>query len=544
MKDEKVKWTELKHNGVIFPPPYSKLPSGVKVKYEGKSVSLDNSNINNPFNVTAEEAALFFAQKLEQDKRIGEKNKLKKRVINDPKFLDNFWKDWKVILGKGHPIKDFKKVDFSSLINHIVSSAENKKARTKEEKVEEKENKEEIRRKYGYAYIDGKKISIGNYLIQPPGLYIGHGDHPKRGMIKKRIMPSDVTLNISKKYAPECINHGKPCKWGKIVENKDVTWIASWKHPITGESNYVWLKREESHFVTADDKIKFDKARSLQKNIEKVRALYTKDMKSSDKNTRQLGTAVYLLDKLSIRPGTDKDEENESGTLGLTTLKCSNIKFDGGNKVTFDFIGKSSIQLLRQISVTEIVYKNLKELCKTSSKKEIFPDVNASSLNAYLKTLLPDLTSKVFRTWKASSILQEELNKNIPDNDEPTHTKKLVYDKVNIAAAKALNHKKMDSSDARIKKIKDKIAELKIKKKDAATDKAKATVQKSIEIAESKLVEAEENISIATSKINYIDPRIVVSWAKKIDMPIEKIYNKQALKKFLWAMNIDPEWKF
>ena len=542
------KWETLQHNGVLFAKEYEPLPSTIKVLYEGKPVSLDSKNINNKFGISEEEGAYFFAMKLEQDERLREKRAEKKGVLEDPVFLQNFWNDWKKILSPNHKIKSLEKVDFTPIMRYISTRSEKKKetkkGMSKEEKKEEKEEKEKIKDLYGYAIVDGILIPLGNYMVQPPGLYIGHGQTPRRGKIKARIRPEDITLNISKQFVPKCMYYGKPCKWGEIVENNDVTWIASWKHPITNEMSYVWLKRDESHWVCMDDKIKFDKARELDKNIAKIRRKYKADLDNKSEETKQLACAVYLLDELAIRPGTDKDESKEAGTLGLTTLKCGNVTFMGANTVKIDFVGKSSIKFERTVVIDSKVYKILKENCGKTKTKALFPHVNANSLNAYLKTLMPGLTAKNFRTWKASSILQKELANNIPNPNIETYEKKLIYDQVNIEVAKALNHKKMTDNQDRVAKIEEKIKELETKKKEATTESAKTRIQKSISLNKSKLEEASYNISTSTSKVNYLDPRITVSWAKACDMPIEKLYNKTQLQKFVWSMETPDSWKF
>lgn len=544
------KWKTMRHNGVLFADQYEPVPKKIKLLYEGKPVDVDSSNVKNKFNISAEEAAMFYAMKLEQDERLKEKNKKRKLTADDTVFKRNFWTDWKYILGSKHEIKSFEKVNFSQFQKYISSRSEDKKfnlkAKSKDEKLELKEEKLELKELYGYAIVDGVRIALGNYMIQPPGLYIGHGEHPLRGKIKRRIMPSDITLNVSLKYIPKCNVDGKECKWGDVVENHEVTWIASWKHPITDETNYVWLKREESHWVCADDMEKFNKARSLKENIVSIRQKYTKDLSSDNIQTNQLATAVYLLDSLAIRPGVDKDETKEAGTLGLTTLKCENITFRNDNRtIVIDFVGKSSINFNKEFEVTKIVYANLKSLCKgKTSKDKIFPNITANTLNDYLKTLLITLTAKVFRTYTASNILQDQLNKTKVDIYEPTHQKKLTYDKVNIEVAKALNHKKLSEGDGKVEKLKLKIKEIKNKLKEAKTDAQKKTAQKSLDIQEAKLEETELNISTSTSKVNYLDPRIVVSWCKSIEMPIEKIYNKTQLQKFVWSMDVDPAWQF
>ena len=49
-----------------------------------------------------------------------------------------------------------------------------------------------------------------------------------------------------------------------------------------------------------------------------------------------------------------------------------------------------------------------------------------------------------------------------------------------------------------------------------------------------RLLDKEEGktISLGTSKLNYLDPRISVAWTKKWDVPVEKVYNKTQKEKF------------
>jgi DNA topoisomerase I len=75
--DGTVKWSTLEHNGVLFPPPYEPLPKHVKMKYDGKDVTLPPE---------AEEVAGFFAALIESDHG------------NNPVFQQNFFNDWLEIL--------------------------------------------------------------------------------------------------------------------------------------------------------------------------------------------------------------------------------------------------------------------------------------------------------------------------------------------------------------------------------------------------------------------------------------------------------------
>lgn len=53
-----------------------------------------------------------------------------------------------------------------------------------------------------------------------------------------------------------------------------------------------------------------------------------------------------------------------------------------------------------------------------------------------------------------------------------------------------------------------------------------------------------KTIALGTSKTNYNDPRITVAWCKKYDVKIEKIFTKNLVGKFIWAMHTSSDWQF
>ena len=67
-------------------------------------------------------------------------------------------------------------------------------------------------------------------------------------------------------------------------------------------------------------------------------------------------------------------------------------------------------------------------------------------------------------------------------------------------------------------------------------DKAKEMLHK----MEIQATDKEENkeIALSTSKLNYLDPRISISWCLRNGVPLNKIYNKTQLQKFQWAVNM------
>ena len=48
------------------------------------------------------------------------------------KFLDNFWRGFRQVLGKGHVIKDLKLCDFTPIYEHLMAQREAKKSLPKE----------------------------------------------------------------------------------------------------------------------------------------------------------------------------------------------------------------------------------------------------------------------------------------------------------------------------------------------------------------------------------------------------------------------------
>merc|ERR1712216_754930 len=57
------------------------------------------------------------------------------------------------------------------------------------------------------------------------------------------------------------------------------------------------------------------------------------------------------------------------------------------------------------------------------------------------------------------------------------------------------------------------------------------------------MIESKENvldIAMNTSKLNYIDPRIVVSWCSKHNLPLSKVYSKALENIYKWAIDSTP----
>ncbi|KAK4781512.1 hypothetical protein SAY86_015614 [Trapa natans] len=547
--DGQKKWTTLEHSGVIFPPPYK--PHGVKMLYKGKPVELTPEQ---------EEVATMFAVMKDTD------------YMQKDKFKENFWNDWKKILGSKHVIQKLDLCDFTPIYDWYQLEKEKKKQMTKEEKNALKEDKLKQEEKYMWAIVDGVKEKVGNFRVEPPGLFRGRGEHPKMGKLKKRIHPSDITINIGKGApVPECPIPGQ--RWKEVRHDNTVTWLAFWNDPINPkEFKYVFLAASSS-LKGQSDKEKYEKARTLKNYIHNIRTAYTKNFTSKDASKRQIAVATYLIDKLALRAGNEKDDD-EAETVGCCTLKVENVKAISPNSLEFNFLGKDSIRYENTVEVELPVYKAILQF--QAGKKPgdpLFDELDTNKLNAHLKELMPGLTAKVFRTYNASITLDEMLNRDTKDGD--VAEKVGVYNRANKEVAIICNHQRSISKShaAQMGKLTEKINELKDNLKELKVDLDRArkgkpplkdsegrkrnmsteSIQKKITQIEAKIdkMERDKNtkedlktVALGTSKINYLDPRITVAWCKRHEVPIEKMFNKSLLAKFSWAMDVEPDFRF
>ena len=158
-------------------------------------------------------------------------------------------------------IKSFEKCDFQDIFDYYEGKRNEKKNTSAAEKKALKVEKEKQEEQYQYCYLDGRKEKVGNFRIEPPGLFRGRGEHPKTGMVKTRVMPEQVTINIGEGATVPEPPEGH--KWAAVIHDPTVTWLATWKENINGNIKYVMLAATSSLKGMSDFK-KFEKARELK----------------------------------------------------------------------------------------------------------------------------------------------------------------------------------------------------------------------------------------------------------------------------------------
>jgi DNA topoisomerase-1 len=540
------KWTDLEHNGVAFPPEY--VQRGINVKILGEIFFLNR-----------EQEELIYAWAKKKDTH----------YVKDPVFQGNFLSDFKKLLPERFTsVRNIDEIDMTeafSLVDKELKIKENEKIRikslTRDERrrisQEKKLEKEKLKAIYGKAKIDGIEVDVANWLVEPPGIFMGRGLHPLRGRWKPRVTPKDVTLNLGQDAS---VPEGP---WKAIVHDHYSTWLASWIENLTGKRKYVWL-HDSSYLRQDNDKAKYDTAKKLEYYISDIeKEIINQMLNSKDVTRKKIATVCYLIYKLAMRVGDEKDTD-EADTIGASTLRVEHLKFPKiGDKVQieFNFLGKDSVPWQKTLEIsspdTKALYENLLFFMKGKNKSdEIFEDITSSKVNKFLRSIdkenVPNLTAKVFRTCIATAIVKQHLSEPILKvNKNESEFKKVYVAKIaNLQAAITCNHKKgIDPNNPASKKAwekfeqslenkKEKIKQLRmeLKEKKWKTELQKLRKEQRVEKLEFqiRLQKETRDYNLGTSLRNYIDPRVFKSWCDYVDLDWTKIYTSTLQRKFKW----------
>jgi len=546
------KWDTFEHHGLLYAPDYQ--PHGIPIRYEGKKVELSTES---------EELATYYCT-----------------IRNTPYesneiFLRNFWKVFSASFPQDTIVKELSKCNFDEIAEWREAERQKRLNRTKEEKEELKKKNDTETAYFAYALINGVREKLGAFKLEPPQLFRGRGEHPKQGLLKKRTFPESVTINIAEDSAVPRIVGMPGHAYKDVVHENSVQWIANFEDSLLGETKYVSFGATSS-LKGQPDVLKYDRARRLLRCIGNIRQSYEKLLKSKSLMDRQKATATYFIDKLALRVGGEKNTEEEADTVGCCSLRCEHMKLEPPCTIHFDFLGKDSIRYQNTVQVSEQVYQNIDSFYRGKSPEEdVFDKVVPSTLNDYFKDFMEDLTAKVFRTFNASYTLQSELDKFERSKKNSLTQDELLkfYNNANREVAILCNHQKAVSkqhadSMIRMQEVKDTMEKnVRILKKhlvalangkppknpDSKLPKDVSGCKK--KIAETKMrldkhntamamKEDNKTVSLGTSKVNYMDPRITVAWCKKVDLAIEKVFPRTVRTKFPWAMHFKSTYQF
>jgi len=493
---------QLAHSGVLIPDPYK--PQGFTITFRGAPLILTPLQ---------EEMAVKFGQKFGTP------------YVEDATFRANFMKDFAAALGvKGKiTLEDF---DWSPITKWIEAERNRKATMPKDEKkqlaAERKKIREERKERYGWATVDGTRMEIASYMVEPPGIFMGRGKHPDRGKWKPAIETKDVTLNLS----PDAPT--PPGEWAGREWRPGELWIARWTDKLNNKVKYVWF-HDATPMKQERVQEKFDLALTLESKVDQVRSHIQQNLTSEDVKRRKVATVAYLIDVFNIRVGDE--QETESGTVGATSLRREHIHLTHNSppRVRLHFLGKDSILFERENEVSEAAYRNLEEF--VSKGDRVFSGITTDEVREFLSEAMPRLSPKVFRTFSATQLYRKELNTSKVTPESQDNEKKMALMEANAAVAQLLNHQKAIPKkwQETYQKRMEMLRSLK-GKEGKSIDKRKQSLK--LRLTQMKL---NKTWNLGTSLKNYIDPRVSVRFCNKVNYDWKKYYPKTLVTKFAWA---------
>jgi DNA topoisomerase-1 len=536
----------LKHNG-IFVPPYDY--KGFYIKIQGQPIKLTektepmavawsrrtlSTTIPPPDKVFTKNFMTEFLKKLQQENPSD--NFLHTFI---PKYIESIGN---ISIKQNIDTNKDVAIDFNQIKNFILTEKANKDSLGKEEKKKQAEERKikrlEFKEKYGYAEVDGQKLEIANWTAEPSCLFAGRGDHPQRGKWKEGPSEQDIILNLPKDKKGNLLVKRPEGNWKDIVWEPNKMYVAKWEDKLTQKIKYVWFS--DTAFLKQNrEKEKFQKADNLGKQIKQVESHILKNLESKDVERRKVATVSWLILVPNMRVGDEKDPD-EADTVGAITLRSEHITIQG-DTLHFDFLGKDSVRWVKEYKAPQTVIQNIQEFMKDTTKEYLFQGIDSKKVSRFLSEKMPKLTAKVFRTWRCTKTVKEELEKSGVKKEDPDFRKSFAAKMANFKVAEVANHKRKvpPTFDQRVEQKEEKIkkmqAELKVKK---AQGKKTESLQTRIEKAklDLQLTKLTREYNLGTSLKSYIDPTVYVKWAKKVKFDIEKFYPKTLRNKFNWAL--------
>jgi len=439
---------QLHHNGVLVSPRYE--GKGLTIKVREEKIKLTSEQ---------EEMALAWAKKVGTP------------YVEDPVFAKNFHCDFSKKLGISVKHGD---VDYSEVLSFVEKerdwkvdlSREDRRQLASQRKAQREANKE----RHGYAWVDGVQMEVANYAVEPTCIFMGRGKHPLRGRWKEGPHEEDIELNLS----PDA--HRPPGNWKGIVWQPDAMWIARWMDKLTGKMKYVWFS-DSSILKQRKDIEKFDKARELRHNLARVQEHIWSNLDADDLRRRKTATVCFLIDKLKIRVGDEKDPD-EADTVGASTLRPEHVHYNGDGTVSFNFLGKDSVPHVFRVDLPDTVIRNLREFT-ANARSTLFDGVGSKHVSELLDEVMTGLSAKVFRTCYASEAVETKLGKAPVKLEDPECVKKHIATMANLEAAKVCNHRRtitkswrssLEKKEDRLKVLKNRAEEAQVKLRQKAKE--------------------------------------------------------------------------
>jgi DNA topoisomerase-1 len=553
--DGRARWRSLSHRGVALPQTYERLNediAGSNVLWDGKPVS----------GLSAE--CRFFASEFVRRGGVVVdlgRGRREARLFGSAVAAARFWADWKATLpSSGCPISSL--ADARLDLSRLAVVRRGKAGSDGEGEGEGK--RENAEADISTATVDGKPQPVAPWAVDRPGIFYGRPGSALTGRLRRRITESDVTLNLGPgATAP-------PGKWAAIVRDPRVDWIARWRDPLTRVVKYARLSASSGGEQKAALE-RFDLARALGQRLRKFARLVAAAVGSHDRRRKQLGVCLWLMWRLALRAGSGSPEEaaehkahGAANLLAKHVVVLSTDAIGGGKKkaaavVRLDFPGKDGVRYVRTLDPAASpadapAIRALADLRRGKRDQDpIFDRIAATDAAAALAKTLPGATPKVLRTMRATEVFSSVLAR--VEADAKTKTLQIQQQKDNgsklpgavaraaliaagAASAALCNHRKKVAGaggkgeggggdlaaiecdlDSKVVRPLSRWRQL-----GDAQAAGMALGRKAAQLVRSN------GLSLATARANYIDPRVVVAFARRHGVPTG--YSKALSQRF------------
>ena len=187
-----------------------------------------------------------------------------------------------------------------------------------------------------------------------------------------------------------------------------------------------WQYRYSEKHIEKAAKKKFDRIKLFSRAIDKMREKAAKDIAKG----RAEAFLFRMEDKSAIRAGSDTDFRAKKKAYGLTTLQHEHAQVKG-DIIILDFVAKEGKDAHYEIADSTLAKWLKKRIAETKEGEKLFPDVTASKLNAYIKSLPggKKFSIKDFRTYhgtrRAYEILKDYAGKDLSKKEKKELVKKV-----------------------------------------------------------------------------------------------------------------------
>lgn len=188
------------------------------------------------------------------------------------------------------------------------------------------------------------------------------------------------------------------------------------------QAHWLYLNNESMKLgLNHTSEMNFYRYDEMRAYIELFRKQYRIDWSSDNMLIRQLGTAVYFIDKFKMRVGNDKD-----ATIGCCSLRVIHLTLSkkGPNyMVNFNVMGVDKTYRQKR-SVNNLVYQNLKVFMQNKKfTDKLFDKLNVAILNKFLNEIVDQVTKKLRPTGMIVLTKMEKKRKTIGENINITRDK-------------------------------------------------------------------------------------------------------------------------